>query len=353
VEIPVNDSVFDPDEMPAWLQGLWPKSESRSRSIIAGINEDDCAVLRLGNRLVILSTDYLNARPIAVELGIGTERDLGRLLVDANVSDLCGSGARPEALLIAITLTYNSSANEFREIMLGVRDETSRLDITVVGGDTKLGVARSLLAVAVGSAEEEDQLFLRRNAKKGDELWVSGSLGACNAGVVVLTQMTSAPDSWKDWARSAILRPSVPVGQSRALSDARLANGGTDISDGLGAALMSLSRASGAAAIIQPNQIPVEKMVNSVAQALGVPAYAFAFTGGGDCQFIVSARQEAGTELERLGFQRIGFLDASDLPRVVIEGAGQLDELATQGHRDARNLSFKDEIARLLTRLRV
>src|SRR5687768_11989743 len=94
--------VLDPDEMPARLATLFT-SENGGIDVLAGVGMDDCAVLRWGNELLVLSTDYLNARPIALELGVGTLWDLGRLVVAANLSDLCGSGAQPVALLIAVT----------------------------------------------------------------------------------------------------------------------------------------------------------------------------------------------------------------------------------------------------------
>src|SRR6266540_2926574 len=93
---------LDPDDVPAWLAKLW--SANSDSGVIAGVNQDDCAVLSFGDELLVATIDFLNANPIALQLGIGDLYDLGRLLIASNLSDLCGTGAIPKALLTAITM---------------------------------------------------------------------------------------------------------------------------------------------------------------------------------------------------------------------------------------------------------
>src|SRR6266851_8216130 len=103
--------LLDPDEMPRWIAGLWPYGR-RPSGIVAGVNDDDCAVVRWDCRYLVATTDFLNAKPIAMELGIGSLWDLGRLLVASNLSDLCGSGALPVALLVGVTLPHGATRSE-------------------------------------------------------------------------------------------------------------------------------------------------------------------------------------------------------------------------------------------------
>jgi len=133
--------LLDPDEMPGWLASLWP-SANRAPFIIAGVNDDDCSVLKWDDQLLVITTDYLNARPIAAQLGIGTPADIGRLVVGANLSDLCGSGAEPRALLVAAMMEDGATEEEFKNLMGGVREEAARWGLAVIGGDTKLGPGR-------------------------------------------------------------------------------------------------------------------------------------------------------------------------------------------------------------------
>jgi len=89
---------LNPDAVHSWLKKQL-KEPLRS-TIIAGCNDDDCAAIKVKKGILIISTDFLHSNPIATQLGIGDEWDLGRLTVAANLSDLCGSGAKPRALLI-------------------------------------------------------------------------------------------------------------------------------------------------------------------------------------------------------------------------------------------------------------
>ena len=56
----------------------------------------------------MITTDYLNSWPIVLELKIGDFYELGKLLVIANLSDLCGTGAKPLCFLSSIMLKRNS-----------------------------------------------------------------------------------------------------------------------------------------------------------------------------------------------------------------------------------------------------
>lgn len=340
----MSDEPFDPDAMPAWIQELWP-SLGRPSDIVAGINDDDCAVLKTREGLLILTTDFLNANPIGVQLGIATPRDLGRLVVAANLSDLCGTGADPRALLIALTLPRDSKTDDFREIMLGVRQEAGRWQVPVVGGDTKLGRARALLAVAVGYVESERDLFMRNRARVGDQVWLSGQVGSCSAATVGLSQ-SFGDGEWRRWARRVILEPDLPLSKSRRLSQAQLAHGGTDLSDGLAAALEAICTSSDVGVVIDCAAIPVADEVLDLAQNLSAPSWSFALAGGGDFQFLVTAPPESGRELEAMGFWQCGTV-TSDRRRV-LRLAERAVEVQFRGHRDARNLSFAEEILELI-----
>jgi thiamine-monophosphate kinase len=316
---------------------------------MAGIDDDDCAVLSIDGQLIVVTTDFLNANPIALQLGFGTIHDLGRLLVCANLSDLCGSGATPTALLIAITMEYGSAVSEFRQLISGIEEESQRWSVPVVGGDTKLGKSRALLAVAFGTAKSEQNLFLKNGAIPGDTVWVSGHLGSCGAAVIGLTD-DLMNESWREWARGAILRPRLPLEQSRQVSQAGWGNGGTDISDGLGADLVGLCRASGVGAAIYAANLPIAAEAVELAEVMGIPPYRFAFAIGGDLQFVVTTRSSVSAHMEALGFTSIGTITDEKVVRLVGPDASSVP-LTGKGHRDSRGLTFAEEIKYLLKEL--
>jgi thiamine-monophosphate kinase len=151
---------------------------------------------------------------------------------------------------------------------------------------------------------------------------------------------------WLEWAEKAILSPTLPLDKSRLLSAECLEVGGIDVSDGLGADLQKMCVSSGVGAIVDADRIPVDAHVNEIATRLGIEPWAFAFASGGDLQFLVTAPRSAATKVAELGFLLIGEITAdADLK---LRAGNQLIDLPTKGHRDAREMSFTDEILSLV-----
>ncbi|MGE0680737.1 MAG: thiamine-monophosphate kinase [Candidatus Binatia bacterium] len=338
-------TTFDPDAMPTWLASVF--NVGRPRSVLAGINDDDCAVLRWRDRFLVITTDFLNSRPIAVELGLGSWSTLGRLVVAANLSDLCGTGAMPEALLLGIMMPRSAKRQEFHLLMRGVKYEARRWGIPVVGGDTKLGEAPAILAVAVGSVRSRRSLFLKNQAKPGDLLWTSGPLGSCCAAVYGLKN-DALSSRWRRWAVQRITVPDLPLSKSRMLADVGLGRSGIDISDGLGADLARLCVASHVGAVVDTERIPVAPEVSELAEIHNLPPWSFAFGTGGDFQFLVTTRPGARDRVKAMGFHLIGRIVPGR--RLYLNNAGRLHQFPKGGHRDVRNLSFADEIKQLVER---
>ena len=334
-------ATLDPDEMPGWLGALFAASRAR-RSIVAGVNEDDCAVLEWNSRYLVATLDFLNANPIALELGIGGMYDFGRLVVGSNLSDLCGSGALPVALLIGVTMPKSATKQEFKAIMRGVKYEADRYGVAVVGGDSKLGNSMAIMAVAIGSVHSRKNLFLKNAARAGDIIWVSGPIGSAAAAAWGYRR-SQLGARWRSWAKRSLLTPSVPLAISLKVSASQLGHGGTDISDGLGAEIQAMCQASGAGAVIDCARIPVAPEVVAAAKTAGVLPWTFAFASGGDFQFIVTSGQVARRQMAGFGLVEIGRVTRRLQTQLRLPG-GRLIPLPVKGHRDRRNLPFQEEI---------
>lgn len=337
-------TTFDPDDMPNWLTSLWPPQEFGT-SLLTAINDDDCAVIRWGSSLLIVTMDFVNSHPIFMELGIGSWDTLGRLVVAANLSDLCGTGAKPVAMLIGITMPYDSRTEQFKRIMRGIRKETQRYGIPVIGGDTKLGSSLAIVGVAIGKASSRKNIFLKNGAKPGDFVWASGCLGSCAAAVVGLKEEVN-DQKWRSWAKHVLSVPSIPIEMSAALSDLRLGHGGTDISDGLGVSIHNMCDQSDTGAVIYADQIPVATPVLRIAKEKGIAPWAFSFTSGGDFQFLATTSPRAEAKLRELGFHLIGHITKSRTRSIHLADHGER-ALPSIGHRDSYKETFYEEILRI------
>jgi thiamine-monophosphate kinase len=336
---------FDPDDVPAWLARR-SLGVPRPDYVIAGINDDDCAVIEFGDQVLVVTTDFLNANPIAIELGIGSLYDVGRLLVDVNISDLCGSGAEPIALLTALTLPRDTTQDQCEELLNGIQDQSTVYHIPVIGGDTKLGASRALAATALGRAPSRGHLFLKNAARPGDAVFVSGALGDCNAAVRAFAEL-ELDLGQKMAAKKAILQPVMPLTKSRAASSDKLGRGGIDISDGLGADLVRMCVASGVGVEVEQDSLPISNFVRDIAEQLRYDPTLFPFGCGGDCQFLLTTDNADIQRAEAIGMHRIGTITSGDA-LLLRTRTGDLRPLPHAGHRDKRSMSFVEEIAKLM-----
>jgi thiamine-monophosphate kinase len=319
--------------------------------VVAGAGQDDCGVIAFGGMLLVLSIDFLNATPIAEQLGLADARTLGRLAVAATLSDILGSGAVPRALLVGVTVPHGYPEGSFRQLMLGARAESIRWKVPIVGGDTKLGRARAVLTCGVGTAESKRELFLANRARPGDLVFASGNLGTCAAATFLASERRSAA-TIPAWARNAITVPELPVSQSRALARLRVANGGIDISDGLAADLRRMCEASRVGAVIDAEAIPVRPAVRDVAQRAGVPSWAFSMASGGDFQFLATVPPRASAKVLKLGFTQIGEIVRRRRLLLRSDLAGTVAPLPLVGHKDRRGQTFAAEIRRIVSEVK-
>jgi thiamine-monophosphate kinase len=337
-----KDLEFDPDEMPPWLSKLTGKK--LNPEIIAGINDDDCAVLRISQREIVITTDYLNAKPIALELGFGSYWDLGRILVGANISDLCGTGALPIAFMASIMVEQGpDAATKFKSIMEGIHFQLQKYKIPLIGGDSKLG-RDAFCGIAIGVKEKGTKLFLKNAASPGDSIWVSGNIGNVSAAIEGLKKGNMS-ESWNRWARKSIIEPNVPLKKSRTIASLKIVNGGTDISDGLAANLWNLCKSSNVGAIVDVDAIPTAKQTQQLAKCRDIASWIYSMSIGGDFQFLFTSNSKNDLKLSELGFYRIGLIMEGREAYLNING--EVHPMPKTGHRDKGIISFHDEVQRL------
>lgn len=193
---------------------------------------DDAAVLATLQRPLV-STDLI------VE-GVHVDRrwcgfsDMGYKAVTVNVSDIAAMGGEPRALVIAIA---GATAAQIEEIMQGAQQACEDYGCAVVGGDLTDGSTLVICGTAIGESEHEP--VRRAGAKVGDELYVTGPLGASAAGLRVLI----ANPAETGWLADRHRRPRAKPRAGRLLG-ALGVHAMLDCSDGLAEAARLLAEAS-------------------------------------------------------------------------------------------------------------
>ena len=132
-------------------------------------------------------------------------------------------------------------------------------------------------------------------ATVGDELFVTGALGAAAAGLALLgdgiDRTTASPDALECLERQERPEPRLRFASIVARTGAAAA--AIDLSDGLADAAGRLAEAAGLAIVVQAKDIPVHPGARVRAAQLGLSAAMFALQGGEDYElaFAVPARR--------------------------------------------------------------
>lgn len=234
---------------------------------------DDVAVLEVGGETLVLTHDTL------VEgvhfLPSDPPADVAWKLVAVNLSDLAAKGATPVAAMMSYTLTGNADWDgAFAD---GLATALAAFELPLLGGDTvsfrERVLGMTLLGSVSGSAPS------RSGARAGDALFVTGTIGDAGVGLASARNCDGPLiDSYR--------RPQPQLDAGYVL--APIVTAMMDISDGLLIDASRLAAASGCAAEIQLDTVPLSRGFIAL-QGEDRAARLFAATAGDDYQLLFTA----------------------------------------------------------------
>jgi thiamine-monophosphate kinase len=212
------------------LTGAWETGSD----VLTGVG-DDCAVLRTPqpDRFLLFKTD-------AVVEGVHFTRRtparlIGRKALARALSDIAAMGGKPRFAVVTVGAPRSEEVRRLKEAYRGLEILARRWKTDLVGGETVK--ARDLFfSVALIGETKGHRPVLRSSARAGDELWVTGTLGATQRRKHLLFEPRLREGEW--------------------LARNRLASAMMDVSDGLGADLPRLASASKLAFEVDPERLP-------------------------------------------------------------------------------------------------
>jgi thiamine-monophosphate kinase len=324
-----------------------------SSTLITGIG-DDAAVIRQRTGLdTIITTDML-VEGIDFRLGRGwtSARDLGHRSLAVSLSDVAAMGARPRFCLLSVGVTRALWRGRFlEEFYRGVRELAERHGVQLVGGDTSRTPEHVVIDSIVVGEVRRGRALLRSGARAGDQIFVTGTLGAAAAGLKILesragrnpvsrAERKSGPDSQTKASQTKALqnqalqskpsrskamptraawkltraerglverqiRPTPRVEWGMLLGERRLATALIDLSDGLSSDLAHVCRESGVGARVDAALLPFEPLLKSTAvgeaesPALAEDALSLALDGGEDFELLFTVSPHLTSKLPR------------------------------------------------------
>ncbi len=298
------------------------------RTTVAVGPGDDAAAIDLGDRYLVVSTDVIT-RTSHIPDGM-TDWQVGWSAAAVNFSDIAAMGARPLGLVMAYTLPRDMPFTRLESISQGVNDCCQAVGADLLGGDTKEGTGIVLAGTALGLVDK-DRILLRRGAREGDMIAVTGPLGLSAAGYAAIRNDIDAPLAVK-----ALLEPQPRTAEGMVLSSSGKVTSCMDITDGLAYSIGELSRQSGTGFEVVWESIPVGDGVAEVARKSGVPLEDLVLHFGGDYELLFTFSPQASQPLQNaLGGRMhiIGQVKGRENQLIVGEKATPLD---TRGYEHFR-----------------
>ena len=223
-----------------------------------------------------------------------TPEALGRRAAHVAASDLAATGARPRLLLATLCAAGETSVADVVGIQAGLLEAAAELGMVLGGGDLS-DIDGPLVLDITAVGEVEAGRGLRRDAGiAGDVLVVTGSLGRAAAGLSSLLG-ARLPVSAAVVARwcDAQLAPRARIAEGRALVAAGARCAG-DLSDGLLVDATRTAAASGCAAELWVDRLPVDAELRS---ATGERWVELALSGGEDFELLAAVPETLLEEL--------------------------------------------------------
>jgi thiamine-monophosphate kinase len=218
----------------------WIMSQTRGSARVLVPPGDDLAVLKWdANDLLIVGVDQV-LDGVHFDSKIHSPRDIGRKVMNRNLSDCAAMACLPFAAVATAALPRGISFDHVKEIYRGMSEAGAAFDCPIVGGDTASWDGKLVLTLTILGRSASITPVTRAGAKPGDTIYVTGALG----GSIIGRHLTFTP-------QVALARELAKLGVSAMI----------DISDGLSRDLRHICEQSGVGAIIDAAKIPIHEDV--------------------------------------------------------------------------------------------
>ena len=256
---------------------------------------DDCALVAIHDRrkLLVLKVD---CGVEGVHFLRGTSAsDVGWKAMMRPLSDFAATSAVPHFALITVIVPEQTKVAWIKQLYRGLRRAARRFDVSIVGGETSSTPGEIAISTSVIGFVEKHRAVSRRGGKPGDDLFVTGRLGGA--------------------LRQKHLQFIPRIVESRWLTENFSIHAMMDLSDGLGADLPRLARASKVGFKLDTENLPLT----------GGAKINDAISEGEDYELLFAISPRDRNRLEREWKKRF--------PRLPLTPIGSLSRLSTKDNQ--------------------
>lgn len=301
-------------------------------------NLGDGAVLDLSAGKIAMSTDSFVVQPLFFPGG-----NIGALAVNGTVNDLSVSGAIPRYLSASFILEEGFPLGQLAAIVNAMAEAARTAGVQIVTGDTKVverGHGDGVYINTTGVGQLREGICVNpRNAKAGDAILVSGTIGDHGMAIMSVREgLEFESQIVSDCAALSGMIADVLGGCGQQVHAMRDPTRG-----GLASTLNEIATASNTGMLLDEPAIPVRPDVRSACELLGLdPVYV---ANEGKCVFFV-APDAAGAAMAALRAHPLG-KEAAIIGRVTAEHPRMLVAKTGMGSTRVIPLQIGEQLPRI------
>jgi thiamine-monophosphate kinase len=259
--------------------------------LLVGIGDDAAVVEPERNRVEVLTVDAL-VEGVHFDRAFVPPEAIGHRALAANLSDLAAMGAAPRLALLSLALPPALPLADFDAVIAGFAGLAAAHRIHLAGGNlTHTSGPLTIDITALGTVKRR-QALTRGGARPGDELYVTGTVGAARAALEQLRAGLAPPRA------DAYLRPQPRLRIGTLLGRNRLAAACIDLSDGLADAVRQIAAASAVGVRVDGNALPIDPTAEEWFAAQGRDPLIAALAGGDEYELLFAVRPRLRRRLD-------------------------------------------------------
>ncbi|MEJ2899323.1 thiamine-phosphate kinase [Acinetobacter sp. NS-4] len=238
-------------------------NRQNNSSVDLGVGDDSALLTPPPQQQLVICTDTLVAgRHFPLDTN---PHAIGWKSVAVNLSDIAAMGAKPQSILLALSLAQIDH-DWLKGFSQGLYDCCDQFGVSLIGGDTTQSPHLTISVTALGWIET-GKAITRSGAKAGDYVCVSGTVGDA---AFALHNLGHPLQQRLDYPT-----PRCQLGQKLK----GLASSMIDVSDGLAQDLGHILKASKVGATLELNQLPISPDLQNLTQE---QQWQYALAGGDD-----------------------------------------------------------------------
>lgn len=302
---------------------------------------DDAAVIHPSDAMMLVSTDLL-IEGIHFDLIYTPLKHLGYKCVVVNLSDIYAMNAFPTQITVSIAVSNRFSVEALEELYDGIRTACDHYKVDLIGGDTTSSPKGLVISITAIGKQVNEKIVYRSGAKHGDQIYVSGELGAAYLGLQLLERekqiYLSDPKIKVDlenqqYIIGKFLKPEAARQCIFQLAKAEITpTCMIDLSDGLSSDLLHICKQSNCGAIIFEENVPINTEAQLMAIKFNLDPITCALNGGEDYELLFTASDEDSDKLRFIpGVYHIGEIVDANHGIKLRTNAGKFHPITAQG----------------------